>query len=87
MNITLKTPLKTIKNMVLEDFGIVINNDQAKEIRSSVTNGAVVWTKDHYISARQSDEIARMDEFGVRVRTGNRFYTKADWNAINGEIR
>ena len=75
-----RTPLKTIISFAARDFGIALNNADAKEIREDVATGRAVWTRRSYKSVAQSSEIAHMSRAGIRTNTGAG-YTRDEWNA------
>lgn len=79
MKITSKTSLKAIKNAIRDDFGVVISNDEAKEIRESRKHNTSTWTGSHYKNVATNARICEISERGVRY--GAAFYTVAEWNA------
>ena len=78
MTINSKTTLKSIKAAVARDFGIVIDNASAKEIREDVRRGYALWTRERYVSSVTSNitHISRS-----RVQDCNLWYTRQEWNA------
>ncbi len=65
---------KAIKNMVFDDFGVVIDNDFAKMIRNSKS---LMWTStmlSHQSNGYQF-KVTRQS-----VQDGGSFYSVAEWN-------
>lgn len=73
MKITTKTPLYLIKQMVFRDFGVVLENSDADQIRSN----NILWTREKLtISAGY---ISRITSDGVRLTSGATYSTE-EWN-------
>ena len=76
-----RTTLKAIKEAANEDFGVLLTNEQAKDIRDSFKTGSAVWTKDRFVSVANSPTIKRIDTKGVQYLASGAFYTTKEWNA------
>ena len=42
-----KMTTNSIKNLVADDFDVVISDDTAKDIKDAAEKGCLVWTQDH----------------------------------------
>lgn len=81
MNINSNTTLKTIKDMMFEDFGIELTTPQAKEIRQSCQMGLAVWTDEHYVSTCERDDIRMISVDGdVAFSAYRTCYNADEWN-------
>ena len=78
-NINSRTPLKTIKAAAMNDFGIIINNDDAKDIREGARCATLMWDSSRFINTSQSANVQRMTETGLMTREGG--WSRKEWNA------
>jgi hypothetical protein len=63
-----KTSLKTIVEMVQDDFGIVIGNDTAKAIREAVKRNCLLWDATKIITTDSSHiRIAKDENWNVEA--------------------
>jgi len=75
-----KTALKEIKEMAIEDFGVKLTNEQAKDIKEAIRGGSAKWTAESYVSVTNSPTIKRMSRKGVGYLAYGTFYTTKEWN-------
>jgi hypothetical protein len=75
-----RTTLKAIKEAAMNDFGVRLSNEQAKDIRQSFKTGSAVWTRERFVSVANSPTIKRMDSSGVQYLACGAFYTTFEWN-------
>lgn len=74
-----RTSLKSIKAAALDDFGIIISNADAREIRDGARTATISWQSERFINCARSAEIQRMDASGLKTRSGG--WSREEWNA------
>lgn len=74
-----KTSLRTIKELMQDDFGVLLTNAQAKEIRESRKRNTSTWNPHTaYVNTNMKSVIWQINESGVRA--GMAFYSTDEWN-------
>ena len=73
------TSLKAIKRAVFDDFGVVIDNDDAKEIRDAKRQGCALWTPAR-LTLTSGQHIQRISAGKIQARNGAT-YTSKEWNS------
>jgi hypothetical protein len=79
-NVTSKTTLTQIKNWMADDFGIIIDNAIAKEIKSDSLHGMTLWTDKHYVSGAANPTLQQVTPTGVNTTAYGTYYTIEEWN-------
>jgi hypothetical protein len=76
-----KTTLTQIKNWMADDFGIVIDNATAKEVKEDCLHGMAIWDEKHYVSGASNPTLKQVTRKGVNITAYGTYYTTAEWNA------
>jgi len=75
--LTPRTSIKTIQQMIADDFQVFIDNDLAENIRKHAGRDLIVWTPDHLKCVANDLQLEIMTNSIVWFGTG---YTNKEWN-------
>lgn len=79
-----KTALKTIRNIVAHDFGVIITNSDAKQMRDDICRGVGALSSYQYLST-VTGGISEITVSGVRK--DSRWYSRTNWNADKSAVK
>jgi hypothetical protein len=79
-NVNKNTPLKIIRELIADDFNVIISNDDAKEIREASKRKTLLYSAEHLIIMSLDAGIERISNDRIKLRSGA-VYSASEWAA------